>query len=158
MRDAAPNDIHTLPLPDALQYNEAKLIADALRGLGFDVIERIEADGETIQLATFELQDRLIAASEDSVGLFFYAGHGVQVGGENYLIPLGADIKKEREVAINSVSASFILKQMEFAENAMNFVILDACRNNPFPASTRATTRRSEERRGGKECRSRWAP
>ena len=127
------------PLPNPA--NDAKLIAETLRGLGFDVIERIDADRETIQLATFELQDRLIAASEDSVGLFFYTGHGVQVGGENYLIPLGADIKKEREVAINSVSASFILKQMEFAENAMNFVILDACRNNPFPASTRATTR-----------------
>ncbi len=127
------------PLPNPA--NDAKLMAETLRGLGFDVIERIDADRETILLATFELQDRLIAAGNDAVGLFFYAGHGVQVGGENYFIPLGTEIMQEREVSVKAVSASFVLKQMEFADNRMNFVILDACRNNPFPASTRATTR-----------------
>ncbi len=121
--------------------NDAKLMAETLRGLGFDVIERIDADRETMLLATFELQDRLIAAGKDAVGLFYYAGHGVQVAGENYLVPLGADIKQEREVAIKAVSASFVLQQMEFAENRMNFVILDACRNNPLTRSFRSATR-----------------
>ena len=97
--------------------NDARLIAETLRGLGFDVIERIDADLETIQLATFELQDLLFAAGKDAVGLFFYAGHGVQVRGQNYLIPLNSNIEKEREVAIKAVSAGFVLKQMEFAGN-----------------------------------------
>ena len=121
--------------------NDARLMAETLRGLGFEVIERIDADRETMLLATFELQDRLIAAGKDSVGLFFYAGHGVQAGGENYFIPLKTEIKKEREISVKAISASSVLKQMEFSGNRMNFVILDACRNNPFPASTRAATR-----------------
>ena len=127
--------------PLANPANDARLMAKTLRGLGFDVIERIDADLQTIQMASFELQDRLVAAGKDAVGLFFYAGHGVQVAGENYLIPLGSDIKQEREVAIKAVSASFVLKQMEFAENRMNFVILDACRNNPLTRSFRSATR-----------------
>ena len=103
--------------PLANPANDARLIAETLRGLGFDVIERIDADLETIQLATFELQDLLFAAGKDAVGLFFYAGHGVQVRGQNYLIPLNSNIEKEREVAIKAVSAGFVLKQMEFAGN-----------------------------------------
>ena len=103
--------------PLANPANDARLIAETLRGLGFDVIERIDADRKTIQLASFELQDRLIEAGKDAVGLFFYAGHGIQVGGQNYLVPLNSNIEKEREVAVEAVSASFILKQMEFAGN-----------------------------------------
>ncbi len=127
--------------PLANPANDARLIAETLRDLGFDVIERIDADRKTIQLATFELQDRLVEAGKDAVGLFFYAGHGVQVSGQNYLIPLNTNIKKEREVAIKAVSAGFVLKQMEFAGNRMNFVILDACRNNPLTRSFRSATR-----------------
>ena len=135
------NSGYTIAPPLANPANDARLMAETLRGLGFDVIERIDADRETIQTAAFELQDRLIAAGKDAVGLFYYAGHGVQVGGENYLVPLGADIKQEREVAIKAVSASFVLQQMEFAENRMNFVILDACRNNPLTRGFRSATR-----------------
>lgn len=127
--------------PLANPANDARLIAETLRGLGFDVIERIDANLEEIQLATFELQDRLFAAGKDAVGLFYYAGHGVQVSGQNYLIPLNSNIEKEREVAIKAVSAGFVLKQMEFARNRMNFVILDACRNNPLSRSFRSASR-----------------
>lgn len=127
--------------PLANPASDARLMAETLSGLGFDVIDLIDADLQTIQLASFELQDRLVAAGKDAVGLFYYAGHGVQVGGENYLVPLGSDIKQEREVAIKAVSASFVLKQMEFADNRMNFVILDACRNNPLTRSFRSATR-----------------
>ena len=127
--------------PLANPANDARLMALTLRGLGFDVIESIDADRETMQLAAFELQDRLVAAGKDAIGLFYYAGHGVQVGGQNYLIPLNTEIKKEREVTIKAVSAGFILKQMEFAENRMNFVILDACRNNPLTRGFRSATR-----------------
>ena len=127
--------------PLANPVNDAKLMAKTLRELGFVVIERTEADQKSIQLAIFELQDRLFEAGKDAVGLFFYAGHGVQVGGQNYLIPMRANIKKERDIAINAVSANFILGQMEAADNRMNFVILDACRNNPLTRSFRSAAR-----------------
>jgi uncharacterized caspase-like protein len=121
--------------------NDAKLMSDTLRELGFDVIERTDADQDAIQLSIFELQDRLFEAGKDAVGLFFYAGHGVQVGGQNYLIPLNTNIKKEREVAVKAVSAGFILGQMEAAGNRMNIIILDACRNNPLTRSFRSASR-----------------
>lgn len=127
--------------PLANPVNDARLMAETLRGLGFEVIESIDADRKTIQNAVFELQDLLFAAGKDAVGLFFYAGHGIQVGGQNYLIPLNSNIKKEREVAVEAVSANFILGQMEVADNRMNFIILDACRNNPLTRSFRSATR-----------------
>jgi uncharacterized caspase-like protein len=116
-------------------------MAATLRGLGFHVIEHINVDRKTMQLASFDLQDRLVEAGNDAVGLFYYAGHGVQVGGDNYLIPLNTSIEKEREVAIEAVSASFVLKQMEFAGNRVNFIILDACRNNPLTRNFRSEAR-----------------
>ncbi len=127
--------------PLANPANDARLMASVLRDLGFHVIERIDADRETMQLAAFELQDRLLVAGSEAVGLFYYAGHGVQVGGQNYLIPLNTSIELEREVAIKAVSAGFVLEQMEFAGNRMNFVILDACRNNPLTRRFRSETR-----------------
>ncbi|MFP6741316.1 MAG: caspase family protein [Alphaproteobacteria bacterium] len=128
-------------VPLANPANDARLMVATLRGLGFHVIEHINVDRKTMQLASFDLQDRLIEAGNDAVGLFYYAGHGVQVGGDNYLIPLNTSIEKEREVAIEAVSASFVLKQMEFAGNRVNFIILDACRNNPLTRNFRSEAR-----------------
>ena len=72
--------------PLANPANDARLMAETLRGLGFDVIERVDANQREMKLAIFELGDRLEAAGKDAVGLFYYAGHGVQVEGQNYLI------------------------------------------------------------------------
>ena len=127
--------------PLANPVNDARLMAETLRGLGFDVIERTDADSREMKLAIFELGDRLEAAGKDAVGLFYYAGHGVQVNGQNYLIPLGAEITKERHVAIEAVGASWVLGQMEFVGNRVNFVILDACRNNPLTRGFRSQVR-----------------
>ena len=127
--------------PLANPANDARLMAETLRGLGFDVIERTDADQKQMKIAIFELGDRLEAAGRDAVGLFYYAGHGVQVDGENFLIPLGAAISKERHVAIEAVGASWVLGQMEFAGNRVNFVILDACRNNPLTRGFRSQVR-----------------
>ena len=127
--------------PLANPVNDARLMAETLRGLGFDVIERTDATQREMKLAIFELGDRLEAAGKDAVGLFFYAGHGVQVDGQNYLIPLNAEITKERHVAIEAVGAGWVLSQMEFAGNRVNFVILDACRNNPLTRGFRSQLR-----------------
>ncbi len=75
------------------------------------------------------------------VGLFYFAGHGVQVSNTNFLIPIGAEITKETEVEDESISVNFVLAQMEDARNKLNIVILDACRNNPFARSFRTGSR-----------------
>jgi uncharacterized caspase-like protein len=77
---------------------------------------------------------------KNSIGLFFFAGHGMQVNGRNYLIPIKARIESESDVKHEGVDAGKILGKMEDAGNGLNIVILDACRNNPFSRSFRSFT------------------
>jgi uncharacterized caspase-like protein len=88
-----------------------------------------------------EFGAKLEAAGKDSVGLFYYAGHGVQLNGRNFLIPTKASIEREGDVEIEAVSAEWVLEQMRFARNRLNIVILDACRNNPFARGMRSADR-----------------
>jgi uncharacterized caspase-like protein len=110
--------------------NDARDMAAKLRELGFQVIERLDADRQTLRLALREFEQQL--RQRRGVGLFYYAGHGVQLKGQNYLIPIGADIRQEFEVPDEGVDADIVLRAMESAGNELNIVILDACRNNPF--------------------------
>ena len=128
-------------IPLANPVNDARLMSQTLRDLGFDVIEVLDADQNTMKYAIVEFGEKLDLAGKAAVGLFYYAGHGLQVGGENFLVPIGARIKKESHVAIEAVSAGWVLGEMEFAGNRMNIIILDACRNNPLTRSFRSTTR-----------------
>ena len=128
-------------IPLANPVNDARLISQTLRDLEFDVVEVFDADQKAMKYAIIEFGEKLELAGRDAVGLFYYAGHGLQVGGQNFLVPLGAHIEKESHVAIEAVSAGWILGEMEFAGNRMNFVILDACRNNPLTRSFRSATR-----------------
>ena len=66
------------------------------------------------------------------VGLFYYAGHGIQVRGANYLVPVGANPTREADVSFQMLDTNLVLQQMEGAGTRLNVVILDACRNNPF--------------------------
>ena len=115
--------------------NDARATASALRQSGFQVTERINLTQAQMREAIREFGDRLHAGG---VGLFYYAGHGMQVKGRNYLIPVRTDIKREDEVADQAVSADAVLQKMESAKNRLNIVILDACRNNPFARSFRS--------------------
>jgi formylglycine-generating enzyme required for sulfatase activity len=130
------SDYTSGPLPNPA--NDAKLIGDALTNLGFDVIARRNADQTTMKRAIQEFGARLEKAGPDSVGLFYYAGHGVQLNGRNYLIPTTARIEREGDVEIEAVSADWVIEQMRYARNRLNIVILDACRNNPFTRSMRS--------------------
>jgi hypothetical protein len=124
----------TLPNP----ANDAKMIGDTLRDLGFDVITRTNADQTTMKRAIQEFGQRLDKAGPKAAGLFYYAGHGVQLNGKNYLIPTTAQIERPGDVEIEAVSADWVIEQMRYAGNSLNIVILDACRNNPFLHSDRA--------------------
>lgn len=110
--------------------NDARDIAAKLRELGFQVIERLDVDRPVMRQALREFEQRL--REQRGVGLFYYAGHGVQLKGQNYLIPVGVDIRQEFEVPDEAVDAEAVLRAMESAGNELNIVILDACRNNPF--------------------------
>ncbi len=130
-------EIGSLPNP----VNDATLMAQALTQTGFQVVKVTDADWKTMKRAIQDFGDMLTTAGPQATALFFYAGHGVQVQGANYLIPVGADIGKEADVKIETVSADDVLEQMEFAGSRVNIVILDACRNNPMGRSVRSVSR-----------------
>ena len=116
--------------------NDARAIAKALANTGFAVTVIEDATQTTMRRAMRTFGDEL---SRGGVGLFYYAGHGMQVGGKNYLIPVNADIEREDEVEDQAVDANLILAKMDTAKNALNLMILDACRNNPFARSFRSS-------------------
>ena len=121
--------------------NDAALMASTLGDVGFDVVTARDADRDEMAAAIREFGTRLRAAGPEAIGLFYYAGHGVQANGVNYLIPVDAPIGNEADLETAAVSAQWVMSQMAYAGNALNIVILDACRNNPFAGGFRALGR-----------------
>ena len=116
--------------------SDARLIADTLRVLGFEVSTVRDADEDEMEEAIVRLGERLREFGPQAVGLFYYAGHGLQSSaGRNFLIPVGAAIGSESRLAAKAVSADWVLDTMRNAGNAVNVLILDACRNNPYVAT-----------------------
>jgi len=116
--------------------NDARAMAKALRETGFDVLEY--TDVKTFSDMKRAIRDFGRKIENGGVGLFYYAGHGMQVNGKNYLIPTEAEIYAEEEVEYEAIDVGFVMVQMEIARNRMNIIILDACRNNPFTRSWRS--------------------
>ncbi|MEI7671886.1 MAG: caspase family protein, partial [Deltaproteobacteria bacterium] len=112
--------------------NDARAVSAALRELGFEVDEKNNLSFQEMGRAVNRFGQGI---RKDSVALFYYAGHGLQVQGSNYLVPVDAEIQEEGEVQFNAVNAGLVLAKMEDAKNPMNIVILDACRDNPFARS-----------------------
>ena len=116
--------------------NDSKAMASTLKTLGFKVLEYADLDKAGMQRAVDEFGNLL---NDFDVSLFFYAGHGIQVNGNNYLIPVDARISSKNDVEYNSIDAGRVLSKMEDTQSKANIIILDACRNNPFERSwTRA--------------------
>ncbi len=113
--------------------NDATDIAAALGELGFEVIVGTDLNLKQMNDRVREFGDKLRA--NGGVGLFYYAGHGIQAAGRNYLIPVDADIPREDELEYNAMNLDLVLRKLDTANNGMNIVILDACRNNPFARS-----------------------
>ena len=127
--------------PLANPANDARLMAAALRKGGFEVLQRTDVGRVEMALAIKEFGNRLKAAGAEAVGLFFYAGHGLQVGGRNYLLPVDHSIEDEGDVPIYSISADDVLAVIADARNRLNIIFLDACRNNPFARGFRSPVR-----------------
>lgn len=117
--------------------NDARAMAAVLRDLGFDVTLLENADRHAMQRASLDFGRKL---KDDVVGLFYFAGHGMQVRGVNYLIPIGAHVGSEEEVEVEAMDVNYVLARMASAKNQFNIVILDACRNNPFERSFRSSS------------------
>jgi hypothetical protein len=121
--------------------NDARLLADTLTSLGFSLVgggAQLDLDKPSLDRAVQAFGAQLAGAD---VGLFYYAGHGVQVRGENYLIPVDANPTKEADVDFQMLDTNLVLRQMEGAGTRLNIVILDACRNNPFGGRSLAVGR-----------------
>jgi hypothetical protein len=112
--------------------NDAVDMKATLEELGFTV--DLVRNGNLSQMvnAAVRLGDNL-RKSKDSYGFFYYSGHGVQAGGENYLIPVDAGIPNEAMLKYAALQVQLVLDQLQEAENSLNIVVLDACRDNPFP-------------------------
>ncbi len=127
---------HTDRLPKlANPPHDAEDIARALRGFGFDVIERKDQNLEGMNNAITEFS-RKIGNSE--AALFYYAGHGLQVKGQNYIVPVSAKIETEASVEYEGVNINRILDELDNGKNRTNIVMLDACRNNPISGRFRS--------------------
>lgn len=112
--------------------NDARLMAQTLRDLGFTLVggaAQLDLDKSALDAAVQAFGAALQGAD---VGLFYYAGHGVQVRGANYLVPVGANPVREADIDFQMLDTALVLRQMEAAGTRLNLVILDACRNNPF--------------------------
>jgi tetratricopeptide (TPR) repeat protein len=118
--------------------NDATDMADTLRKLGFNVILKINASKREMGKAVEDFEKQL---KGQDVGLFYYAGHGVQVNGVNYLIPVSAKINEETDMEYEAIDAGRVLATMHNAKSMVNIVILDACRDNPYVRSFRSATR-----------------
>ena len=116
--------------------NDVRLMERALQDAGFTVLKAENATRRDMQRLVRDFGEKL--KQSGGVGLFYFAGHGVQVKGANYLVPVDADIRAEDEVAFDSIDAQSVLEKMETAKNRINLLILDACRDNPFAKGSRS--------------------
>lgn len=119
--------------------NDATDVATKLRGLGFQVIAGNNLDREGM---VRKVQEFRAALKPGGLGLFFYSGHGVEVGGTNYLLPVNnGGIRTIEDVEIYGLEAQRLVRQMEASGTQLNVVILDACRDNPLPAMVRSASK-----------------
>jgi len=118
--------------------NDANGMAAVLQKMGFKVVKGTNLTRKQMRLKVREFGN---AIKHADVSLFYFAGHGMQFDGQNYLIPVQSNIGSEDEIMDEAINASSVLRKMESAGSSVNIVILDACRNNPFKRSFRSASR-----------------
>ncbi len=118
--------------------NDAEDVAQALKMVNFQVTLKTNASLETMADAVYQFGENLKGGG---IGLFYYSGHGLQVKGENYLLPVDANLTREDDVKRKAISANDVVEKMGEGKSHLNLVFLDACRNNPFPSTTRSMGR-----------------
>lgn len=115
--------------------NDAEVMAATLKELGFEVMSVLDGSYEDMKKAVYRYGS---AIRDVDVSVFFYAGHGLEIEGVNYLVPVDAEINSPLDVKLKTIPLTGVLRTIEYAnEDGLNMVILDACRNNPFPTGKR---------------------
>jgi uncharacterized caspase-like protein len=134
--------LHTAPLKNP--SNDATDMAEKLRQLGFDVIEGTDLSKDEMEQRIRAFADKLTGAD---VGLFFYAGHGLQIDGRNFLAPVDAKLRSDTDLDFEAVDLNLVLKQLE-RNSRISIVFLDACRDNPLATILAQNSRSLEIGRG----------
>jgi Caspase domain len=124
---------HSVPaLPNPVR--DARAIARVLTDAGFEVMSAFDLSEHRMRDTIGEFASRVAISGPNTVALLFYAGHGVQIDGENYLMPTDVDPKREADIPIQAIRLNDLLNALNSVPNKMRIVLLDACRNDPFPA------------------------
>lgn len=120
------------PLPNPA--NDARAMTQMLGDAGFEVLTASDLSQTEMREKAGELAAKIAEKGPDTIALIFYAGHGLQVDGENFLVPVDLDPKREADIPLQAVRLNDIMNTLTSVPSRMRIVLLDACRNNPFPA------------------------
>ncbi len=127
---SAYRTVTVLPNP----ANDAKAMSQLLGDAGFEVTAAADLSQKDINEKVGEFAAKVAAKGPDTVALVFYAGHGLQIDGENYLVPVDVDLKRESDIPLQAVRLNDVLNTLNSVPTKMRILMLDACRNNPFAA------------------------
>jgi hypothetical protein len=126
---SAYRSVPALPNP----ANDARAVTQMLTDSGFEVSTAADLSQGQMREAVSDFAGKVAAKGADTVALVFYAGHGLQIDGENFLVPIDIDPKREADIPIQAVRLNDILNTLTSVPSKMRILMLDACRNNPFP-------------------------
>ena len=113
--------------------NDAQSVAQLLNSAGFEVTQATDLSRSEMVRAVQDFSDKVAIRGPGAVAMIYYAGHGVQLAGENYLLPVDAKISSPSDLDGNSLRLVDVMGTLESIPSRMRIVVLDACRNNPFP-------------------------
>jgi Caspase domain len=122
-------------LPNAA--NDGKRMTELLGNAGFDVTAAPDLAQNDMRQTISDFAAKVAAGGPETVALVFYAGHGLQIDGENYLVPVDVDPKREADIPLQAVRLNDVMNTLGALPTRMRILMLDACRNNPFPALNR---------------------
>jgi uncharacterized caspase-like protein len=128
--ESAYRAVPSLPNP----VNDARAISKLLTDSGFEVTTASDLSQKEFNQKVGDFTAEIAARGPDTVALVFYAGHGLQIDGENYLVPVDVDPKREADIPLQAVRLNDVLNTLNSVPTRMRILLLDACRNNPFPA------------------------
>jgi hypothetical protein len=135
--NSAYQSVPALPNP----MNDARAMADLLRSANFDVVSAPDLTQSDMRRTIGEFADKVAGKGRDTIALVFYAGHGLQVDGDNYLVPVDARIQREADVPLQAVRLADLMNALAAVPSKGRIVMLDACRNNPFSEINKVTGR-----------------
>ena len=119
--------------------NDAKAVSKLLGDAGFEVQNSSDLSQNELREQIGDFAARVAAKGPDTIALVFYAGHGMQIDGENYLVPVDVDPKREADIPLQAVRLNDVLNTLTSVPSKMRILLLDACRNNPFPDISNTT-------------------